>query len=372
MIEINEQPQRLPAAEWNALAGDNPFLRHEFLAALHETGCASARTGWRPLYLALRENGRLAGAMPLYLKSHSYGEYVFDWAWADAYQRHALAYYPKLLCAVPFTPATGPRVLADRAEIRRRLVGAALELARESHLSSLHILYPDGGEARELESAGLMLRHGVQFHWDNAGYADFEHYLASMSSAKRKKIRQERRRVADAGLRFEWKTGRDATAEDWAFFFRCYTLTYRQHHSTPYLTLAFFRRLAETMPDHVQLVLGWRGGERIAAALDMLGGGRLYGRYWGAVEYVPGLHFEACYYQGIDYCIRHGLRRFEGGAQGEHKVARGLLPARTWSAHWLAHPEFADAIGDYLQREAAAIDRYIDELSDSTPFKEPT
>ncbi|HSO08120.1 MAG TPA: GNAT family N-acetyltransferase [Pelomicrobium sp.] len=372
MIDVTEHPEQLPAAQWNALAGGNPFLRHEFLAALHETGCASARTGWRPLYLTLRERGRLAGALPLYLKSHSFGEYVFDWAWADAYQRHGLAYYPKLLCAVPFTPASGPRVLAADPDHRRSLANAALALARESKVSSLHVLFPPDGEARELEAAGLMLRHGVQFHWDNAGYEDFEHYLASMSSAKRKKIRQERRRVAEAGVRFECRTGRDAAPEDWDFFFRCYTRTYRQHHSTPYLTLEFFRRLGATMPDNVLLVLGFRGTERIAAALDMLGGGILYGRYWGALDYVPGLHFEACYYQGIDYCIRQQLERFEGGAQGEHKVARGLLPTRTWSAHWLFHPEFADAVGDYLRREAAAVDRYIDELSDSAPFKEPT
>jgi predicted N-acyltransferase len=372
MIELTEHPERLPAAGWNALAGDNPFLRHEFLAALQETGCASPRTGWRPLYLTLTREGRLAGAMPLYAKSHSYGEYVFDWAWADDYQRHGLAYYPKLLCAVPFTPATGPRLLAADPDDRRALASAAVELAREARLSSLHVLYPGDAEARELEAAGLMLRHGVQFHWDNAGYEDFEHYLATMSSAKRKKIRQERRRVADAGVTFQCRSGREATPEDWDFFFRCYTLTYRQHRSTPYLTLEFFRRLAEAMPDHVLLVLGWRGSERVAAALDMLGGGTLYGRYWGALEFIPGLHFEACYYQGIDYCIRHGLQRFEGGAQGEHKVARGLLPTRTWSAHWLAHPEFADAIGDYLRREATAIDRYIDELADSAPFKEPT
>jgi uncharacterized protein len=368
-VEITTTLGSVAADDWNRLAGDNPFLRHEFLHALHESGCASGATGWAPHYLLLRAASALVGAMPLYLKSHSYGEYVFDWAWADAYHRHGFDYYPKLVSAVPFTPVMGPRVLAAHPEQRRTLIAAALAVAKESDASSLHCLFPTPGEAAELHDAGLTLRHGVQFHWCNRDYADFEAFLAGMNHEKRKKIRQERRRVREAGIEFEWITGSAISDSDWQFLNRCYRDTYRRHHSTPYLSLGFFRELGRTMADHVVLIIAVRGGRRIAASLNLRGSRHLYGRYWGALEHHPGLHFETCYYQGIEYCIAQRLTTFEGGAQGEHKIARGLLPVETRSAHWLAHPQFAAAVENFLSRERAGIADYVDELNDRSPFK---
>ena len=364
---VVEDLATVPAEQWNALAGDQPFLRHEFLTALHETGCASARTGWAPRFLTLWGGNRLVGALPLYLKSHSYGEYVFDWAWADAYERSGLAYYPKLLSAIPFSPVTGPRLLARDAAARARLIAAALELARG--VSSLHVLFPDAEEAHELQRAGLMLRRGVQFHWSNPGYRDFDEFLATLTHDKRKKIKQERRKVREAGVSFARKVGRDIAEEDWRFFMRCYTRTYRAHMSSPYLNLAFFTRLGRDLPDNVLLVLAEREGRPIAAALDLFTPAALYGRYWGSVEQVPALHFEACYYQGLEFCIERGIRAFEGGAQGEHKLARVFMPRETWSAHWLRHPQFADAVERFLAREAAGVGRYIDELREHAPFR---
>ena len=356
-------------AEWDALAGASPFLRHAFLHGLEQTGCVAPDTGWTPRHVTLWEGGRLRGAMPLYLKSHSYGEYVFDWGWAEAYQRHGVRYYPKLLCAVPFTPATGPRLLAPSSELRRRLLDSAFTLAAEEHASSLHVLLPPDAQARELEARGLMLRASVQFHWENPGYRDFDDFLAGMSHDKRKKIKQERRRVREAGIVFRRLSGSEAAEADWDFFTRCYNRTYRQHRSTPYLNRAFFRHLAHSMPEHLVLVLGERDGRPVASALNVLGGATLYGRYWGATEYHSGLHFETCYYQAIEFCIERGVQLFEGGAQGEHKLARGLLPVRTVSAHWLAHPQFAHAVERFLDREAQGIVHYLDELNEHTPFK---
>jgi hypothetical protein len=359
----------VPPAEWDALAGSSPFLRHAFLRGLEQTGCVAPDTGWTPCHVTLWQGGRLQAAMPLYLKSHSYGEYVFDWGWAEAYQRHGLRYYPKLLCAVPFTPATGPRLLAPSPELRRRLLDAAFDLAAERHASSLHILLPPAEQAQELEARGLMLRASVQFHWVNPGYRHFDDFLAGMSHDKRKKIKQERRRVRDAGIVFRRLSGGEAIEADWDFFTRCYNRTYRQHYSTPYLNRAFFRHLAHTMPENLVLVLGERGGRPVTSALNVLGGGTLYGRYWGATEFHSGLHFEACYYQAIEFCIERGVKLFEGGAQGEHKLARGLLPVRMVSAHWLAHPQFAQAVERFLDREAQGIVHYLDELNEHTPFK---
>jgi len=359
----------LAPAQWDALAGDSPFLRHAFLHALHEAGCACEERGWTPRFVTLWDGGRLAGAMPLYLKSHSYGEYVFDWAWADAYQRHGLEYYPKLLCAVPFTPAAGPRLLAPTAELRQRLLRTALDLAKEVRASSLHLLFQPQEQASELESAGMMLRTGVQFHWRNPGYRDFDDFLAAMTHDKRKKIKQERRRVREAGVEFAWLDGRQATAAQWDFFTLCYNRTYRQHHSTPYLNRAFFRRLAQSLPDNVLLVIASQNGEPVAAALNIHNGRTLWGRYWGATHFVGGLHFETCYYQSIEFCIARGLGLFEGGAQGEHKLARGLLPVPVYSGHWLAHPQFGRAVDEFLDREARGIAVYLDELTEHSPFK---
>ena len=366
-LRVAESLAGVPAAQWNALAGGQPFLRHEYLHALLETGCASARTGWQPQFLLLERDGALAGAMPLFVKSHSRGEYVFDWAWADAYARHGLTYYPKLLCAVPFTPVRGPRLLAADNAAREALARAALEAARE--FSSLHVLFAPQEEAALLEKHGMLLRRTVQFHWRNEGYADFEDFLGRLARPRRKNIRQERRRVREAGIAFRWLQGSEIGPRDWEFFYRCYANTYAAHGNRPYLSLEFFQRIGAAMPENLLLVVAGRAGTPIAAALDVLDGDALYGRYWGALEHVPLLHFEACYYQAIEFAIARGLARFEGGAQGEHKLFRGLMPVETLSAHWLAHPRFARAIEDYLAREAQGVAQYVNELHEHTPFK---
>ena len=368
-IRILDSLADVDAAQWNTLAGPQPFLRHEFLKALEDTGCVSARAGWLPQFVTAWQEGLLVGAMPLYLKHHSYGEYVFDWAWADAYQRHGLRYYPKLVSAIPFTPVTGPRLLGDSPQTRALLLAAALDLAKRLGSSSLHCLFPTETQAREMQGQGMLLRSGLQFHWQNQGYADFDAYLAAMSHDKRKKIKQERRRVREAGITFEHTVGRDAGAEQWAFFEACYRNTYRQHRSTPYLNLDFFLRIGAALPDNILLITAYRDGQPIAAALNLFDRERFYGRYWGATKYAPGLHFETCYYQALEFCIARNIRVFEGGAQGEHKLARGFLAVPTWSAHWLAHPEFARAVEDFLQREAQGVAQYLDELNEGSPFK---
>jgi uncharacterized protein len=367
-VEIITDLGAIDAAAWNALAGDNPFLKHEFLHALHETGCACAETGWAPHYVTLWQGTQLVGAMPLYLKSHSYGEYVFDWAWADAYYRHGHRYYPKLLCAVPFTPVTGARLLASETKLQARLAEEALKLAKHLRASSLHVLYPPPQQADLLGQGGLMARDSVQFHWHNAGYRDFDAFLSTMSHDKRKKIKQERRKLQEQGIEFRWFSGAEISDTHWRFFNRCYRSTYRQHHSSPYLSLAFFRRIGQEMPQHLLLVLALQDGKPIACALNAYNEERAFGRYWGSDGYVPGLHFETCYYQAIEFCIARGLKVFEGGVQGEHKVARGLLPVKTYSNHWLAHPEFAAAIADYLRRESRGISEYMADLQASSPF----
>jgi uncharacterized protein len=370
-IDVVTSLAHLRAADWNALAGTDPFLRHEFLNALHETGCAAPRSGWAPHYLLVKERGALVGAMPLYVKGHSYGEYVFDWSWADAYQRHGLEYYPKLLCAIPFTPVTGPRLLARNGSDRKRLTAAALTLAQELDVSSLHCLFPGAEDAEILEASGMMVRHGIQFHWVNAGYTSFDDFLGGMNHDKRKKIRQERRKVRDAGITFEWRQGSEIEDRDWSFFYKCYTRTYREHYSTPYLNLDFFRSIGRTMPENLLLVIASRAGRPIAASFNVHNGARLYGRYWGAIEHHPVLHFETCYYQVIEFCIARGIQLFEGGAQGERtKLARGLLPVETRSAHWIARRDFADAIESFLARETRGIAHHLDELRERQPFKE--
>jgi uncharacterized protein len=357
----------IDAGDWNGLAGEHPFLRYEFLHALHQSGCATARSGWTPRYITLWRDGRLTGAMPLYLKSHSRGEYVFDWAWADAYYRHGLEYYPKLLSAVPFSPVTGPRMLAPDPSARLKLARAALDLAQET--SSLHVLFPTEEQVEEFGRLGMMIRRGVQFHWQNPGYESFDEFLSCLSHDKRKKIRQERRKVAEAGITFRRQVGHAIAPEDWEFFTRCYNGTYRDHHSTPYLNLRFFRQLGEKLPDNVLLVVAEHDGTPVASALNIFSPGALYGRYWGCTRYVPNLHFETCYYQAIEFCIERRIEVFEGGAQGEHKLARGFTPVETSSAHWLRHPAFADAVEKFLERETAGVERYIDELNERSPFR---
>ena len=314
-FSIIDSLENVDQAQWQAIAGDNPTLAYAFLHALHETRCASAQTGWTPRYLVMHRDGALTAAMPLYLKDHSRGEYVFDHAWADAFHRNGIPYYPKLLSAVPFTPVTGGRLLAHTQEDRQLLARAALQVARQLETSSLHILFPDEQDRQALEAAGFMLREGVQFHWDNPGYADFDAFLASFKMEKRKKIRQDRRRVHDAGITFEHLAGRDITPEVLRFFHSCYVSTYHAHFSKPYLTLKFFERLLDEAPDSLMIVLAKRGEQPVAVALNLVGGNIMYGRYWGTQEFVSGLHFETCYVQSIEYCIKHGIARFEGGAR---------------------------------------------------------
>jgi len=378
VIGVHDDPAQIDAAQWNELlavqAAPTPFLRHEYLHALHASGSATERSGWLPQFLALRQGTHLVAACPLYLKSHSYGEYVFDWAWADAYQRHGLDYYPKLLGAVPFTPVPGTRLLARDAAARSLLLRAIRQLASDSGLSSAHLLFVDEAERDAAAQAGWMLRSTVQFHWtnrDEAPWPDFAAFLADLQRDKRKKIQQERRRVAEAGITFRTLHGAEIGRLDWDFFHRCYTLTYRAHHSTPYLTRDFFARVASSMPQHWLMFVAERDGVPIASSLIALDPQRrvAFGRYWGSTEHVPCLHFEACYYQPLAWCIANGYARFEGGAQGEHKMARGLLPVQTHSAHWLAHPQFAQAVADFLAREGAGVESYLDELNERRPFK---
>ncbi len=357
----------VPPDQWNDLAAGHPFLRHEFLHALHETGCVSERTGWLPQYISLWRDDRLEGAMPLYLKSHSRGEYVFDWAWADAYHRHGLPYYPKLLSAIPFSPVCGTRLMAKTREVRSRLVSAAMGLAEK--VSSLHVLFPTDTEAMDLASAGMMVRRGVQFHWRNNAYPSFEDFLMSLTRDKRKKIRQERRKVSEAGVQFQRLVGNEIREEHWAFFTRCYNSTYRAHNAAPYLNLSFFERLGEAMPENMLLVLASLDDKPIASALNLFSTEALYGRYWGCTDYLPNLHFECCYYQAIEFCIERNIPLFEGGAQGEHKLARGFTPVQTCSTHWLRHPAFANAVEKFLEQESEGVEHYVDELNERTPFK---
>ncbi len=363
--------EAIAPAAWDALAGADlqPFVTHAFLSALHATGCATPQRGWRPAYLTAWRGETLAGALPLYAKSHSYGEYVFDWSWADAYRRYGRRYYPKLVAAVPFTPVTGPRLLGVDTEARAALIAAALSRVHDGAASSLHVLFPRDADLAPCLGAGMIERTGVQFHWRNDGYRNFDDFLAAFNHDKRKKVKQERRRVHEAGVRVERKCGRDITEADWAFFYRCYANTYAEHGSTPYLTPAFFASVAESLAAHTLLVVACQDGQPIASALDIFTPSTLWGRYWGALRPVSGLHFEACYYQAIEFCIERGIGSFEGGAQGVHKLARGLTPEITHSAHALGDPAFAAAIADFCARESVDIRHTHDELERASPFK---
>lgn len=387
VIELHGSLAALSPAAWNSLLAaqdaPTPFMRHEYLSALHDSRCASAESGWLPLVFVLR-GAALQAAAVLYVKNHSYGEYVFDWAWADAYARHGRDYYPKATLAVPFTPVPGSRILARDDASRTALLQGMLDWAEAQGLSSLHLLFGSDADLRAARGAGLMARRTVQFHWCNRAplpYADFDDFLAGLSHDKRKKIRQERRRVAQAGVSFRHLAGQRITAQDWAFFYRCYERTYLQHGNAPYLSPDFFARMAANMPGHWAMFIAERGGQPIASSLIALQPAAAahgsqdgppavaYGRYWGALEDVSCLHFEACYYQPIAWCIAHGIQRFEGGAQGEHKMARALLPVQTASAHWLADAAFTDAVGHFLERETEGVSRYVEHLQQRTPFR---
>ncbi|HYW57793.1 MAG TPA: GNAT family N-acetyltransferase [Polaromonas sp.] len=424
VIRVLDSPHEVSATKWNALLaaqdpanGPNPFMRHEYLTGMLDSGSATPETGWTARFITLAHGDELIGACALYLKEHSYGEYVFDHAWANAYHQHGLAYYPKALIAPPFTPVPGPRLLARDAAARTLLVKALVAWCAEENLSSLHLLFATDEDVAACEEAGLMLRHNVQFHWTNRsclapgldsvpsepvegclgastgsartevspGYRDFDDFLMSLSQDKRKKIRQERRKVKDAGVSFRWSLGQDISDADWDFFYSCYERTYYEHGNAPYLSRDFFQHMRNTMPENWLLFVGERSGIPLATSLIAVSAGRTrgkgqfdaqpkakvaYGRYWGAAERVDCLHFEACYYQPLHWCIEHGYQRFEGGAQGEHKMARALLPIKTTSAHWLAHPAFADAVERFLAREGEGIENYMDDLERRNPFRQ--
>jgi len=373
-IVVAEDLGRVSAADWNSLgATPYPFLRHEFLRALETAGCLGERYGWIPQHLLAYRGTCLVGAAPLYLKSNSYGEFVFDWSWADAYRRNGLDYYPKLVSAAPYTPATGPKLLVPpgvgSTAVRHALADAATRLADGLRVSSLHWLFSPTDEADWLESTGLLRRTGCQFHWRNEGFADFDAFLATLSAEKRKKLKRERRRVADDGVTFRLLHGSDAREGDWAFFHGLYADTFHRHGGIPTLSLDFFLRLAEQVPESVLLVVADHGRRAVAAAFCLVGTDTLYGRHWGCRETYHSLHFEACYYQGLEYCIRQRLARFEPGAQGEHKVSRGFLPTPTWSTHWIADPRFRSAIEGFLAMESRAMSDYCAEMLSHSPYK---
>jgi predicted N-acyltransferase len=379
VTQVLGSPVELDAGQWNALLArqeaPSPFMRHEYLAAMERSKSATPATGWTPRFVTLRRDGQLVAGCALYLKDHSYGEYVFDWAWANAYEQHGLDYYPKALIATPFTPVPGARLLAVDARSRQALIEAVVGWCRKQKLSSLHLLFASDEDIEACAAAGLMLRHTVQFHWTNTGWADFEAFLASLAHDKRKKIRQERRKVEQAGVAFRWARGAEIEAADWDFFYRCYERTYYEHGNSPYLTRDFFRRMAREMPENWLLFIAERAGKPIATSLIALettqsGEKVAYGRYWGALERVDCLHFEACYYRPLQWCIANGWNRFEGGAQGEHKMARALMPVKTTSAHWLAQPAFADAVERFLEREGQGIANYLEHLEQRSPFRQ--
>lgn len=372
--EIHESIADLKASEWNALAGTRyPFMRHEFLLAAENTGCTGEAAGWLARHVALYDvNGKLCAAMPLYEKSHSWGEFVFDWSWAQAYERIGLPYYPKLVSASPFTPAPSCRLMAtgDDAELKSELLRQALKHAKSDSCSSLHVLFPTNDELPALEAAGLKLRKDCQFHWHNHNYRNFEDFLAAFSSVKRKKARRDRRHVEEDGVRFRWLNGHQLDKSIWADVYALISITFMRRGSLPYFSLDFFEQVSRQLPEEIAVVLAERNHELVAAAVFYRGRDTLYGRYWGSRSQVNALHFETCYYQGIEYCIEHGIRHFEPGTQGEHKISRGFTPVETWSAHWLARPEFFSAIERYLDEEKDYIDRYIDSVHAHSPFKD--
>jgi predicted N-acyltransferase len=364
----------VPAAAWDACAGDgNPFLCHAFLEALEASGSATAKTGWLPQHLLVEDAaGRLLAAAPLYLKSHSYGEYVFDWGWADAYERAGGRYYPKLQCAVPFTPVPGPRLLVHPEApegTQAALIEALGEVARRHRVSSLHVTFATEPEWRALGAAGFLQRQGQQFHWENRGYRDFEDFLDALASRKRKQIRRERRDALAGGLSVRVLTGAEITARHWDAFFRFYLSTSDRKWGDPYLTRRFFDLLGERLPDRVALVVAEKAGTIVAGALNLIGRDALYGRNWGCLGDFPFLHFECCYYQAIELAIARGLARVEAGAQGPHKIQRGYLPVPTYSAHWIADPALARAIEDFLHRETRSIERERDQLTGLSPYR---
>ena len=376
-LEIIEKLSEVPSADWNALLSPDasPFLKHEFLSTLEETTCVGANTGWQIAHLALYRSKKLIGAIPLYLKQHSYGEFVFDWSWAQAYEQQGMQYYPKALCAIPFTPVQGSRILFDplenKSQVQEQLIAGLKTLLVQNNLSSAHILFPLGEQTKAMVDQGFMLRDSVQFHWHNHHFVNFEQFLSTLTMKRRKNIRQEREKVSREGISFWHIPGQSATDEDWEFFYRCYANTYIEHHSSPYLNQDFFKLLCSRMPENLHLIVAQRGHLPIAASLLFVdaASSTAYGRYWGALEHIPCLHFETAYYQAIEYCIEQQIETFEGGAQGEHKMARGFLPTTIQSAHFIVDPQFSRAVKHFLEREQLGIGAYVDELAEHSPLK---
>jgi hypothetical protein len=368
--------RELPEADWYGLAAaGDPFVSRDFLAAAEETGAAAAAFGWRPMHLALRDDGGdLAGLLPLYLRNHSFGDFAHDWQWASAWQQAGLAYYPKLVTGVPYTPSPGPRLLTGPGQeaVKPALVAAALDLMAETGASSWQCLFVQEADRPILEAAGLLLRRGVQFHWLNRGYRDFEDFLATFSADKRKKLKRERRAVAEAGLRIEVRHGDEIEAALWPVIHRHYRDTFQRHGNHPAFSEAFFRRVGEALKGRMVVFIAWQGDRPVASSICYRSQATLFGRHWGTDIHCPGLHFELCYYNGIEYAIAHGLQRFEPGAQGEHKLARGFEPVATWSAFWIAESRMRQAVAHYLAREGAAVQDYEAEMASHLPFKLPS
>lgn len=374
-VKVLSSLSQVAAEDWDACAGSaNPFLSHAFLSALEDSGSATAETGWLGQHLAVSDpSGRLVGVAPLYLKNHSYGEYVFDWGWAEAFERAGGDYYPKLQCAVPFTPATGQRLLlhpdCDRDLYRGALIGAMAELSGQAGVSSLHVTFCTAEEAALFGDRGFLTRSGLQYHWENQDYGDFDDFLGQLVSRKRKAIRRERRAVRETGIDLQVLTGDDIKPRHWEAFYRFYLATVDKRWAHAYLTRDFFLRLSETMSQRVALVIAEEDGDIVAGALNLIGDDTLYGRNWGAAREIPFLHFEACYYQAIDFAIAHGLKRVEAGAQGEHKIQRGYLPSKTYSAHWISNEGFRSAIADFLSREDRGMARQKAALEEESPYR---
>jgi predicted N-acyltransferase len=377
-LRVIDSLSQIAEDDWNALLSPEagPFLKYAFLNTLEVSGCVGGNTGWQVAHLLVEDSeAKLLGAMPLYLKRHSYGEFVFDWAWAQAYEQNNMSYYPKALSAIPFTPVRGPRLLvaqtADQSAVQEILVSGLKTLVTQNALSSAHVLFPQSSELLELEKQGFMLRNSVQFHWQNVGYQDFDQFLADLTMKRRKNIRRERAAVGMHNISYRHIPGAIATRDDWAFFYRCYANTYIEHRSSPYLTEECIQILGRDMPENFHLIIAIQNEKPIASSLLVVDhpNSKAYGRYWGAVEHIPCLHFELAYYQAIEYCITEGIKVFEGGAQGEHKMARGFLPTTLQSAHWIEDPGFSNAVRRFLERECEGMAAYVDELEQHIPLK---
>lgn len=374
-IKTIDSLHEVSAEEWNFLAGQQfPFIQYEFLVALENNGAVGKEYGWITNFFLAYDNDKFVGALPVYIKFNSYGEFVFDWAWADAYQQNGLRYYPKLVTSVPYTPATGPRLLIQDKEnfneIADTLINALLQFAQQSQVSSFHCLFTNKRDTQYFkDNNNFMMRLGCQFHWSNKDYTSFSHYLEQLTSKKRKQIKRERRIVKEQEITFEILNGISATDDHWDVYHRFYESTFERKSGMPTLSKDFFKEIARTMPENIVLVLAKHQDEYVASAFNLKGTDTLYGRHWGCFEEFDNLHFEACYYQGLEYCIDNGLQYFEPGAQGEHKIARGFMPTKTWSAHWIAHPQFRESIKNFVEREAEGMLHYIEELNEHSPFK---